>query len=213
MVAAADDRGDAVEIKIPPRTEYVAMVRRFVTEVVARQAGVDVQRLEDLAGRRLRGRHQRRRRPCRTPHLRTDQDLLRSGSGAGRDRRLRPWRGIRSRHGARAPRSGRSPQVGHREGHGPVAHADHVRRPFHRHEPSRDRGAAGGPHLGGLGRRPGPPGRFARRCGRPLGRADRHLRPPHTSPAGSRRWGVGGAGEPLACQSRRETSVGDSHGE
>ncbi|MYE67377.1 MAG: ATP-binding protein, partial [Acidimicrobiia bacterium] len=32
----------------PPRTEYVAMVRRVVSEVVARQAGVDVQRLEDL---------------------------------------------------------------------------------------------------------------------------------------------------------------------
>ena len=48
MAAAANDRGDAVEIKIPPRTEYVAMVRRFVTEVVARQAGVEPRRLEDL---------------------------------------------------------------------------------------------------------------------------------------------------------------------
>lgn len=48
MAAVAHDRGDVVEIKIPPRTEYVAMVRRLVTEVVARQAGVDVQRLEDL---------------------------------------------------------------------------------------------------------------------------------------------------------------------
>ncbi|MCY4630495.1 MAG: ATP-binding protein [bacterium] len=48
MAAAARDRGDAVEIKIPPRTEYVAMVRNLITEVVARQAGVEVQRLEDL---------------------------------------------------------------------------------------------------------------------------------------------------------------------
>ena len=48
MVASAHDRGDAVEIRIPPSTEYVAMVRNFVTEVVARQAGADPQRLEDL---------------------------------------------------------------------------------------------------------------------------------------------------------------------
>ena len=48
MAAAAHDRGDAVEISIPPRTEYVAMVRNFVAETVARQAGVDARRLEDL---------------------------------------------------------------------------------------------------------------------------------------------------------------------
>lgn len=47
-MAAAQDRDDAVQIKIPPRTEYVAMVRRLVTEVVAQQAGVDIHRLEDL---------------------------------------------------------------------------------------------------------------------------------------------------------------------
>lgn len=48
MPASAQDRRDAVEIWIPPRTEYLAMVRGFVSEVVARQAGVDSQRLEDL---------------------------------------------------------------------------------------------------------------------------------------------------------------------
>ncbi len=48
MADSAHDRGDAVEIQIPPRTEYLAMVRGFVSEVVAREAGVDAQRLEDL---------------------------------------------------------------------------------------------------------------------------------------------------------------------
>ena len=48
MVPSAHDRGDAVEIRIPPRTEYLAMVRGFVSEVVAREAGVDAQRLDDL---------------------------------------------------------------------------------------------------------------------------------------------------------------------
>ena len=48
MAPAAHDRGDAVEIRIPPRTEYLAMVRGLVSEVVAREAGVDAQRLEDL---------------------------------------------------------------------------------------------------------------------------------------------------------------------
>ncbi|MCE2525282.1 MAG: ATP-binding protein [Acidimicrobiia bacterium] len=48
MAPSAHDRGDAVEIQIPPRTEYLAMVRGFVSEVVAGEAGVDAQRLEDL---------------------------------------------------------------------------------------------------------------------------------------------------------------------
>lgn len=48
MAPSAHDRGDAVEIRIPPRTEYLAMVRGLVSDVVAREAGVDVQRLEDL---------------------------------------------------------------------------------------------------------------------------------------------------------------------
>lgn len=48
MPASEQDRRDAVEIWIPPHTEYLAMVRGFVSEVVARQAGVDAQRLEDL---------------------------------------------------------------------------------------------------------------------------------------------------------------------
>ena len=48
MAPASHDRGDAVEIRIPPRAEYVAMVRNVVSEVVARQSGVNVQRLEDL---------------------------------------------------------------------------------------------------------------------------------------------------------------------
>ena len=48
MAPSAHDRGDAVEIRIPPRTEYLAMVRGFVSDVVAREAGVDAQRLEDL---------------------------------------------------------------------------------------------------------------------------------------------------------------------
>lgn len=48
MPASVQDHGDAVEIWIPPRTEYLAMVRSMVSEVVARQAGVDAQRLEDL---------------------------------------------------------------------------------------------------------------------------------------------------------------------
>ncbi|MCY3924413.1 MAG: ATP-binding protein [bacterium] len=48
MAPAAHDRGDAVEIRIPPQTEYLAMVRGFVSEVVAQQAGVDARRLEDL---------------------------------------------------------------------------------------------------------------------------------------------------------------------
>ena len=48
MAPSARDRGDAVEIQIPPRTEYLAMVRSFVSEMVAREAGVDAQRLEDL---------------------------------------------------------------------------------------------------------------------------------------------------------------------
>ncbi len=48
MPAPAQDRGDAVEMWIPPRTEYLAMVRGMVSEVVARQAGVDPQQLEDL---------------------------------------------------------------------------------------------------------------------------------------------------------------------
>jgi serine/threonine-protein kinase RsbW len=48
MSASAQDRSDAVEIWIPPSTEYLAMVRGMVSAAVARHAGVDAQRLEDL---------------------------------------------------------------------------------------------------------------------------------------------------------------------
>ncbi len=48
MVASTHGRGDAVEISIPPSTEYVAMVRNVVAEAVAQQAGVEPQRLADL---------------------------------------------------------------------------------------------------------------------------------------------------------------------
>ena len=48
MVASVHNFPGPVEISIPPRTEYVAMVRNVVAELVARQAGVDTQRVEDL---------------------------------------------------------------------------------------------------------------------------------------------------------------------
>ncbi len=48
MPAFTNDRSGAVEIRIPPRTQYLAMVRDLVAAVVAQQAGVDPNRLDDL---------------------------------------------------------------------------------------------------------------------------------------------------------------------
>ena len=71
MPALTNDRSDAVEIRIPPRTEYLAMARDLVAAVVAQQAGVDSRRLDDLrvavseAVTNAIAAHQARRRPDR----------------------------------------------------------------------------------------------------------------------------------------------------
>ena len=71
MPALKNDRNDAVEIQIPPSTQYLAMVRDLVAAVVARQAGVESRRLDDLrvavseAVTNAIEAHQARRRPDR----------------------------------------------------------------------------------------------------------------------------------------------------
>ena len=113
------------------------------------------------AGRRLRGGHQCHRRPCAAPDRAPDQDLLHPESGAGGDPGPRSGRRIRSGPGPGPSRPRRPSPAGHREGHGAVADADHVRRSRHLHLAPRDRGTPRGPYVVPLagGRNPGMPRR------------------------------------------------------